>query len=107
MAKSLLDSVGDPCSPSNAVLAIIRGSSSTTITFIFQVLNSIFFFVGNLFCYIFNLLTGHKRSLDVATIMQGETKFFSVLMLAWGMTKISTACFFHTLELHVTVELEF
>lgn len=23
--------------------------------------------------------------LDVATIVQGETKFFSVLMLAWGM----------------------
>ncbi|RVW46293.1 Sphingosine kinase 1 [Vitis vinifera] len=52
MAKSLLDSVGDPCSPTNAVLAIIRG---------------------------------HKCSLDVATILQGETKFFSVLMLAWGL----------------------
>ncbi|RVX08568.1 Sphingosine kinase 1 [Vitis vinifera] len=52
MAKSLLDSVGDPCSPINAVLAIIRG---------------------------------HKCSLDVATILQGETKFFSVLMLAWGL----------------------
>ncbi|CAJ1936342.1 unnamed protein product [Sphenostylis stenocarpa] len=52
MAKSLLDSVGDPCSITNAVLAIIRG---------------------------------HKRSLDVATITQGETRFFSVLMLAWGL----------------------
>jgi hypothetical protein len=29
-------------------------------------------------------LTGHKRQLDVATITQGETKFFSILMLAWG-----------------------
>ncbi|XP_062013271.1 sphingosine kinase 1 isoform X1 [Rosa rugosa] len=52
MAKSLLDSVGEPCKVSNAVLAIIRG---------------------------------HKRSLDVATIWQGKTKFFSVLMLAWGL----------------------
>ncbi|KAF5728644.1 sphingosine kinase 2 isoform X2 [Tripterygium wilfordii] len=49
-AKSLLDSVGQPCTAFNAVLAIIRG---------------------------------HKRSLDVATILQGEIKFFSVLMLAW------------------------
>ncbi|XP_062161641.1 sphingosine kinase 2 isoform X2 [Alnus glutinosa] len=52
MAKSLLDSVGYPCTAPNAVLAIIRG---------------------------------HKCSLDIATIMQGETKFFSVLMLAWGL----------------------
>ncbi|GMH05393.1 hypothetical protein Nepgr_007233 [Nepenthes gracilis] len=52
MAKSLLDSVGDPCSASNAVLAIIRG---------------------------------HKQPLDVATISQGKTRFFSVLMLAWGL----------------------
>lgn len=52
MAKSLLDSVGDPCAIANAVLAIIRG---------------------------------HKRLLDVATITQGETRFFSILMLAWGL----------------------
>ncbi|KAJ7946907.1 Sphingosine kinase 1 [Quillaja saponaria] len=52
MAKSLLDSVGDPCNASHATQAIIRG---------------------------------HKRLLDVATIKQGETKFFSVLMLAWGL----------------------
>ncbi|XP_043698033.1 sphingosine kinase 1-like [Telopea speciosissima] len=52
MAKSLLDSVGDPCSVTNAVLTVIRG---------------------------------HRVSLDVATILQGETKFFSVLMLAWGL----------------------
>lgn len=31
------------------------------------------------------VLAGHTRSLDVATISQGNTKFFSVLMLAWGM----------------------
>ncbi|KAK7252198.1 hypothetical protein RIF29_35987 [Crotalaria pallida] len=52
MAKSLLDSVGDPCAVANAVLAIIRG---------------------------------HKRTVDVATITQGETRFFSILMLAWGL----------------------
>ncbi|XWS19527.1 hypothetical protein CRYUN_Cryun31cG0023600 [Craigia yunnanensis] len=52
MIKSLLDSAGETCSASNAILAVIRG---------------------------------HKRSLDVATILQGETRFFSVLMLAWGL----------------------
>ncbi|KAA8519864.1 hypothetical protein F0562_014046 [Nyssa sinensis] len=29
--------------------------------------------------------SGHKRSLDVATIFQGGTRFFSLLMLAWGL----------------------
>ncbi|OIW20893.1 hypothetical protein TanjilG_24971 [Lupinus angustifolius] len=52
MAKSLLDSVGDPCAVANAVLAIIQG---------------------------------HKQQVDVATITQGETRFFSILMLAWGL----------------------
>ncbi|KAL8467923.1 hypothetical protein ACS0TY_031245 [Phlomoides rotata] len=52
MAKSILDSCGEPCAASNATLEIIRG---------------------------------HKRSLDVATISQGETRFFSLLMLAWGL----------------------
>lgn len=33
---------------------------------------------------IFAIIRGHKRKLDVATMMQGETMFFSVLMLAWG-----------------------
>ncbi|PSS24685.1 Sphingosine kinase [Actinidia chinensis var. chinensis] len=31
------------------------------------------------------IIRGNKRSLDVATILQGETRFFSVLMLAWGL----------------------
>nr|XP_017221217.1 PREDICTED: sphingosine kinase 2-like isoform X4 [Daucus carota subsp. sativus] len=52
MAKSLLDTVGQPCTALYAVLAIIRG---------------------------------HRRSLDVATILQGDTRFYSVLMLAWGL----------------------
>ncbi|ESQ55218.1 hypothetical protein EUTSA_v10025052mg [Eutrema salsugineum] len=50
MIKSLLDTVGIPCSPTSATISIIRG---------------------------------HTRSLDVASISQGTTKFFSVLMLAW------------------------
>ncbi|XP_038981684.1 sphingosine kinase 1 isoform X2 [Phoenix dactylifera] len=52
MAKSLLDSVGDLYSVSNATFAVIRG---------------------------------YKRSLDVITVLQGETKFFSILMLTWGL----------------------
>ncbi|KAL8214675.1 hypothetical protein R6Q57_004124 [Mikania cordata] len=32
-----------------------------------------------------SVIQGHKRSLDVATIWQGEARFFSVLMLAWGL----------------------
>ncbi|XAR66392.1 Sphinganine kinase [Bertholletia excelsa] len=31
------------------------------------------------------IIRGNKRSLDVATILQGEQRFFSVLMLAWGL----------------------
>ncbi|XP_057962551.1 sphingosine kinase 1-like [Malania oleifera] len=31
------------------------------------------------------VIRGHKRSLDVATISQEEIKYFSVLMLAWGL----------------------
>ncbi|XP_059283257.1 sphingosine kinase 2-like isoform X2 [Lycium ferocissimum] len=31
------------------------------------------------------IIRGHKQSLDVATISQGQNRFFSVLMLAWGL----------------------
>ncbi|EPS68311.1 d-erythro-sphingosine kinase, partial [Genlisea aurea] len=31
------------------------------------------------------IIRGHKRSLDIATVAQGETKFFSMLMMAWGL----------------------
>nr|XP_023900602.1 sphingosine kinase 1 isoform X2 [Quercus suber] len=34
---------------------------------------------------VLTIIRGHKRSLDVATILQRETKFFSILMLAWGL----------------------
>ncbi|CAL9071489.1 unnamed protein product [Musa textilis] len=33
----------------------------------------------------FAVIRGHKRSLDVATVLQGEKKFFSVLLLIWGL----------------------
>ncbi|PHT56019.1 hypothetical protein CQW23_04505 [Capsicum baccatum] len=40
-------------------------------------------------CTAFNatlaIIRGHKRSLDVATVSQGEKRYFSVLMLAWGL----------------------
>ncbi|KAL2495102.1 Sphingosine kinase 1 [Forsythia ovata] len=40
-------------------------------------------------CAAFNatlaVIRGHKRTLDVATISQGDTRYFSVLMLAWGL----------------------
>lgn len=40
-------------------------------------------------CTAFNatlaIIRGHKRSLDVATVKQGQKKYFSVLMLAWGL----------------------
>lgn len=29
-------------------------------------------------------MIGKKRALDVASVIQGETRFFSVLMLVWG-----------------------
>ncbi|KAL5987016.1 hypothetical protein ACLOJK_041879 [Asimina triloba] len=57
MVKSLVDSVNDSCTVSNATFAIIRGD----------------------FKYL-----GHKCSLDVSTVWQEQTRFFSVLMLTWG-----------------------
>ncbi|XP_009794880.1 sphingosine kinase 1 [Nicotiana tabacum] len=40
-------------------------------------------------CTAFNatlaIIRGHTRSLDVATVSQGQKRFFSVLMLAWGL----------------------
>ncbi|KAJ3670270.1 hypothetical protein LUZ60_010594 [Juncus effusus] len=34
---------------------------------------------------VFSIIRGHKRALDVTSVVQGETKFFSVLMLTWGL----------------------
>ncbi|PAN28140.1 hypothetical protein PAHAL_5G133900 [Panicum hallii] len=34
---------------------------------------------------VFAIIKGHKQSLDVCTILQGEKKFFSVLLMTWGM----------------------
>ncbi|KAK3165635.1 hypothetical protein QOZ80_1AG0035840 [Eleusine coracana subsp. coracana] len=38
--------------------------------------------VGNA---VFAIIRGHKQPLDVCTISQGETKFFSVLLMTWGL----------------------
>ncbi|KAG0539677.1 hypothetical protein BDA96_03G342300 [Sorghum bicolor] len=34
---------------------------------------------------VFAIIKGHKQSLDVCTILQGDTKFFSVLLMTWGL----------------------
>ncbi|KAL6856118.1 hypothetical protein ACP4OV_018920 [Aristida adscensionis] len=34
---------------------------------------------------VFAIIRGHKRALDVTSVVQGKTKFFSVLMLTWGL----------------------
>ncbi|KAK3125376.1 hypothetical protein QOZ80_7BG0604030 [Eleusine coracana subsp. coracana] len=34
---------------------------------------------------VFAIIRGHKRALDVTSVMQGKTRFFSVLMLTWGL----------------------
>ncbi|XP_072149842.1 sphingosine kinase 2 isoform X2 [Setaria viridis] len=34
---------------------------------------------------VFAIIRGHKQSLDVCTILQGEKKFFSVLLMTWGL----------------------
>ncbi|KAL5198621.1 hypothetical protein ABZP36_002133 [Zizania latifolia] len=31
------------------------------------------------------IIRGHKRALDVTSVVQGKTRFFSVLMLTWGL----------------------
>ncbi|KAG7033898.1 Sphingosine kinase 1, partial [Cucurbita argyrosperma subsp. argyrosperma] len=72
MAKSLLHSIGDPCTACHATLAIIRG---------------------------------HKCSLDVATISQGEVKHFAVLMLAWVCPLIDD-CFISGLIADIDIESE-
>ena len=46
--------------------------------------NVFFYLLTQVIVKIYFVLVGHRRSLDVATISQGTTKFFSVLMLAWG-----------------------
>ncbi|PUZ72488.1 hypothetical protein GQ55_2G398100 [Panicum hallii var. hallii] len=34
---------------------------------------------------VFAIIRGHKRALDVTSVVQGKTRFFSVLMLTWGL----------------------
>lgn len=90
MAKSLLDTVGQPCTALCAVLAIIRGYkwSCYFLIDIMDILWWIFVIIFINYFFLVLLSTGHKRSLDVATILQGETRFYSVLMLAWGKKHI-------------------
>ncbi|KAH7675809.1 sphingosine kinase protein [Dioscorea alata] len=38
----------------------------------------------SVFNAVFAIIRGHRRSLDVTTVQQGEARFFSVLMLTWG-----------------------
>lgn len=33
----------------------------------------------------FAIIRGHKRALDVTTVLQGKARFFSILMLSWGL----------------------
>ncbi|CAN6175833.1 unnamed protein product [Urochloa humidicola] len=34
---------------------------------------------------VYAIIRGHKRALDVTSVVQGKTRFFSVLMLTWGL----------------------
>ncbi|XP_047069905.1 sphingosine kinase 1-like [Lolium rigidum] len=34
---------------------------------------------------VFAIIRGHKRALDVTSVVQGKTRFFSVMMLTWGL----------------------
>ncbi|ONM24348.1 Sphingosine kinase 1 [Zea mays] len=43
---------------------------------------------GEPFCIsnaVFAIIRGHKRALDVTSVVQGKARFFSVLMLTWGL----------------------
>lgn len=56
----------------------------TVMIFFFLIIFIVSFWFYSYIFFLVLLLTGHKRSLDVATILQGDTRFYSVLMLAWG-----------------------
>lgn len=102
MAKSLLDAVGLSCTASNATLAIIRGGKyyafgrKKTRGFSMVKFMLLFSFSNKAkkFSLHGSLFAGHKQSLDVATISQGQSRFFSVLMLAWGITSSILFCGF-------------
>jgi hypothetical protein len=49
--------------------------------------------------------TGHKRALDVTSVVQGKTRFFSVMMLTWGMYCIVPMLPFSKLKLITLVVL--
>ncbi|KAL0911248.1 hypothetical protein M5K25_019373 [Dendrobium thyrsiflorum] len=80
LAKSLLDAVGEMYSIQNATFAVIRGHIHFSWLWFLSALLLNFSSLSLLFNH-----TGHKRALDVTTVLQGETKFFSILMLTWGL----------------------
>jgi sphingosine kinase len=95
MARSLLHAAGEPFSISNAVFAIIRGhyfvlifchlSSSSHIIPLHYLAH---LYVSTIADEASIYYTGHKRALDVTSVVQGKTRFFSVLMLTWGMQHV-------------------
>lgn len=99
MVKSLLDSVGEPCKAPNATVAIIRGNILSLSILCLKTYDCAFSCPVNVGYFVIDfvlewyLSAGHKCSLDVATILQGETKFYIVLMLAWGMQIIHLLLF--------------
>jgi sphingosine kinase len=84
MAKSLMYAASEKCSVSNAVFAIIRGHFSISSLSHARKYMTHGNFLGRILRNTnFSLYTGHKQSLDVCTILQGEKKFFSVLLMTW------------------------
>jgi len=106
MIKSLLDTVGLRCCANSATISIIRGYERSILHAIKKTSFSTFsFFLSNQFRSTL-ILSGHKRSVDVATIAQGNTKFFSVLMLAWGMPVNSTSfCYVQSSESYLQMKV--
>lgn len=91
MAKSLMYAASEKCSVSNAVFAIIRGHYSISSLSHARKYMTHGNFLGRILRNTnFSLYTGHKQSLDVCTILQGEKKFFSVLLMTWGTLQTFT-----------------
>lgn len=98
MAKSLLHAASEKYSVSNAVFAIIKGYFSNLFSpIMLKTTWSMEISSGEKETWV-SWCSGHKQSLDVCTILQGDTKFFSVLLMTWGTDLIkqsdSNAVFF-------------
>lgn len=88
MAKSLLHAASEKYSVSNAVFAIIKGYFSNLFPPIMLKTAWHMEISGGEEETWISWCSGHKQSLDVCTILQGDTKFFSVLHMTWGMDLI-------------------